>query len=60
MPRALSRLQRKRSQGEAMNGATFKRPRRNRQPSQPTIFPQFGVQSLQLTCPHPPRRSTMI
>ena len=43
MPRASARLQRKRSQGEATTGATSKRPRRNQQPSQPTIFP--SVQS---------------
>ena len=43
MPRALARLECKRSQGEATTGATSKRPRRNQQPSQPTIFP--SVQS---------------
>ena len=51
MPRASARLQRKRSQGEATTSATSKRPRRNQQPSQPTIFPSVhsAVTSVDLS-----------
>ena len=62
MPRALSRLQPKRSQGEAMTGATSKRPRRNRQLSQPTIFPSVrsAVSSVDLSTSSPSFNNDLI
>ena len=62
MPRALSRLQPKRSQGEAMTGATSKRPRRNRQPSRPTIFPSVrsAVSSVDLCTSSPSFNNDLI
>ena len=62
MPRASARLQRKRSQGEATTGATSKRPRRNQQPSQPTIFPsvQSAVTSVDLSTSSPSFNNDLI
>ena len=59
---ALSRLQRKRSQGEAMTGATSKRLQRNRQPSQPTIFPSVrsAVSSVDLSTSSPSFNNDLI
>ena len=62
MPRASARLQRKRSQGEATTSATSKRPRRNQQPSQPTIFPsvQSAVTSVDLSTSSPSFNNDLI
>ena len=62
MPRASARLQRKRSQGEATTSATSKRPRRNQQPSQPTIFPsvQSAVTSVDLSTSSPSSNNDLI
>ena len=62
MPRASARLQRKRPQGEATTGTTSKRPRRNQQPSQPTIFPsvQSAVTSVDLSTSSPSFNNDLI
>ena len=52
----------KRSQGEAMTGATSKRPRQNREPSQPTIFASVrsAVSSVDLSTSSPSFNSDLI
>ena len=62
MPRASAILQRKRPQGEATTGATSKRPRRNQQPSQPTIFAsvQSAVTSNDLSTSSPSLNNDLI
>ena len=62
MPRASARLQHKRSQDETTTGATSKRPRRNQQPSQPTIFPsvQSAVTSVDLSTSSPSFNNDLI